>query len=285
MKDRIKTVIIIPNMDKEAVLKQTPFVIKFLESEGITPMLLKETAIRLGMKNLFTDLKTVKNRADLIVILGGDGTFLHATSLFHDTEIPMVGINFGAVGFLNEILYKNYKTPLKKILSGSFSTQKRLMMKAEILNTNRVYHCLNDFIFIRHTLNPMLHSRCSVNGQGVGEFRSDGLIVATPTGSTAYSLSANGPVLTPLIDAVIINPICAHELAIRPLVIDAGEVIDLDFSRSPKPPYLAVDGRKGFSLSKGEKVRISRSEFSVNMITSNNYNFYNVLSKKLGWIN
>lgn len=284
MNNRIETVCIIPNLEKESVLKHAPQVVEFLERKGISPLLPADSAKRLRMGRLARPLSKLKREADLILVLGGDGTFLHATGLFHGSEIPMVGINFGAVGFLNEILYRNYKKPLTRILTGDFSTQKRLMMKAEILGTGRIYHCLNDFIFVRHTLNPMLRIRCSVNNKGVGEFRSDGLIIATPTGSTAYSLSANGPVLTPLIDAVIINPICAHELAIRPLVVDAGEVIDIDFTGSPKPPYMAVDGRKGFSLAGGQKVRIARSEHSVNLVITDAYDYYDVLSKKLGWI-
>jgi NAD+ kinase len=284
MNHRIETVCIIPNLEKERVIKHAPQVVEFLERKGITPMLAAGSAKMLKLERLARPLSTLKREADLILVLGGDGTFLHATGLFHGAEIPMVGINFGAVGFLNEILYKNYKKPLMRILAGEYSTQKRMMMKAEISGTGRVYHCLNDFIFIRHTLDPMLRIRCSVNNKGVGEFRSDGLIIATPTGSTAYSLSANGPVLTPLIDAVIINPICAHELAIRPLVVDAGEVINLDFAGSPKPPYMAVDGRKGFSLACGQKVRIMRSEYSVNLVITDKYDYYDVLSKKLGWI-
>ena len=284
MNNKIKSVSMIANTDKEIVLSHVSSILKFLISEGVSVLMENSLARITGNMVLAATLRAMKNKTDMILVLGGDGTFLHAAGLFHETGIPMVGINFGAVGFLNEIFYKNYKAPLKKILSGGYASQKRLMLKVIIEREKMEHHCLNDLVFMRHTHHSILDINCSVNDKCVGQFRADGVIISTPTGSTAYSLSAQGPVLTPLIDAVIINPVCAHELAIRPLVIDAGETITLDFSGSAHPPYLAVDGRKSFELRLNDKITISRSEYSVNIITSTGYNFYNVLSRKLGWI-
>ncbi len=284
MNNKIKSVSMIANIDKPIVFANISSILKFLASEGVSVLMEQTLARHTGHLTMATPLRTMKNKTDLILVLGGDGTFLHAAGMFHDTGIPMVGINFGAVGFLNEIFYKNYKVPLKKILSGGYASQKRMMLKVVIGRSKKEHHCLNDLVFIRHTYHSILDINCSVNNKCVGQFRADGVIISTPTGSTAYSLSAQGPVLTPLIDAIIINPLCAHELAIRPLVVDSGEKITLDFSGSAHPPYLAVDGRKSFVLKLTDKITVSRSEYYINIITSTGYNFYDVLSRKLGWI-
>jgi NAD+ kinase len=225
----------------------------------------------------------MKSTADLVLVLGGDGTFLYAAGLFHGSGIPMLGVNFGAVGFLNEVSYEDCRRILTEVLAGRYRTQKRMLLEATVNGRGERYTALNDLTVSRGTLSRTIGITCLISGRTVGSYKADGIIVATPTGSTAYSLSANGPVIAPDVASILINPICPHTLAVRPLVAGPGETVTVRVRSGDDPVYLTIDGQRCVTLGTDDSVVVKRSPRTVPLVVTPEYNFFDLLSRKLDW--
>jgi NAD+ kinase len=224
--------------------------------------------------------------ADLVLVLGGDGTMIATARLIGDEEVPVLGVNYGRLGYLTEFRIEELYEALEMILAGNYRLDKRVMLAVElqrgdeIINRNRV---LNDVVINKSALARIIEIEAYLNSQFVGSFRADGLIVSTPTGSTAYNLSAGGPVIFPSMNAVVITPICPFTLSNRPLVVPDDALIELLMKTANEEVTLTLDGQVGFPLTVNDRVIIRKSRTTFNLIQPSNRNYFDVLRDKLRW--
>lgn len=227
-----------------------------------------------------------KERSDLIVILGGDGTMISSARLLGDREVPVLGINYGSLGYLTEFRFEEMFPAVEAVLEGNYETDSRVMLDvrleraAETLSTNRI---LNEVVINRAVLAKIIEVEITLDGLFVNSFRADGIIVATPTGSTAYSLSAGGPILYPSMNAVVITPVCPFTLTNRPIVIPDDSEIRLRLKSESKGVALTLDGQVGYQMETEDCVVIRKSRTSFNLVKPPNRNYFDVLRNKLKW--
>jgi NAD+ kinase len=223
---------------------------------------------------------------DLMLVLGGDGTMIATARMIGDHEVPVLGINYGGLGYLAEFRIEELYSALESILSGNYRLDKRVTLSVELLRdevpitTNRV---LNDVVINKSALARIIEIEAFFNGQFVNSFRADGLIVSTPTGSTAYNLSAGGPVIFPSMNAVVITPICPFTLSNRPIVVPDDAEIQLTLKTDHEEVALTLDGQVGFPLKVEDRVKISKSRTMFNLVQPSNRNYFDVLRDKLRW--
>lgn len=229
-----------------------------------------------------------RKKFDLALCLGGDGTILSTARKFGCAEVPILGINLGNLGFLAEVMPAGYKGAIERIFkAGDYEIEKRLMLKCVLeRNKKRVvtFYALNDIVIHRRTSSKMTHLEAFVDNKFVDAYRGDGLIISTPTGSTAYSLSCGGPILAPDLLAIIINPICAFTLSSRPLIVSSASKIKI-INRSSDQALVSTDNQEFFKLQKDDVICISKSEFSARLVKFSENNFYDILRTKLSWGN
>lgn len=226
------------------------------------------------------------SEVDLVLVLGGDGTMISTARLLGDHEVPVLGVNYGGLGYLAEFRIEELYNGLEAILSGNYRLDKRVMLAVELrrddelLTRNRV---LNDVVINKSALARIIEIEAYFNSHFVNSFRADGLIVSTPTGSTAYNLSAGGPVIFPSMNAVVITPICPFTLSNRPIVVPDGGLIELLLKTDLEEVALTLDGQVGFPLRVGDRVAIRKSGTTFNLVQPSNRNYFDVLRDKLRW--
>lgn len=232
-------------------------------------------------------LTELAQAADLVVVIGGDGTLLstaRATAM-HDT--PILGINLGRLGFLVDILPDRAVAELNAVLDGAFELEPRAMLETTLFRDGAPIHhglALNDAVLHVQSVVRIIEFDTFIDGLDVGRLRADGLIVATPTGSTAYSLSAGGPILTPDLEAMIIVPICPHSLNHRPLVVSGNSVIEIKLSSASRSPaQIALDGQENLEFAPGDILRVQRRTRSLMLVHPRNHQFLRMLRSKLRW--
>jgi NAD+ kinase len=224
--------------------------------------------------------------ADLILVLGGDGTMIATARTIGDVEVPVIGVNYGGLGYLAEFRIEEMFSALELILAGNYALETRLMLDVELrrgdelITHNRV---LNDVVVNKSALARIIEIETYLNNQFVNSFRADGLIVSTPTGSTAYNLSAGGPIVYPSMNAVVITPICPFTLSNRPIVVPDDSVIEVRLMTKNEDVALTLDGQVGFPLQVGDRLAIRKSETTFNLVRPTNRNYFDVLRDKLKW--
>jgi len=225
-------------------------------------------------------------RADLVIVLGGDGTLLSVARLMGSREVPILGVNLGALGFLTEVTLDEVFPTLEVVLRKEFAVSRRLMLNAQVLRSEEViagYQALNDAVITKTALSRIVDLETHVNGEYVTTFRADGLIVSTPTGSTAYCLAAGGPIIYPSLPALVIIPICPHTLTNRPLVVPESAVVEILQQSAGEDVHLTLDGQVGVTLQHQDIVRIRRSDHTISLIKSPKLNYFELLRTKLKW--
>jgi len=223
---------------------------------------------------------------DLMLVLGGDGTMIATARLVGDEEVPVLGVNYGGLGYLTEFRIEELYDSLEMILAGNYRLDKRVMLDVELHRSNALVannRVLNDVVINKSALARIIEIETYLNTQFVSSFRADGLIVSTPTGSTAYNLSAGGPVIFPSMNAVVITPICPFTLSNRPLVVPDDAVIELFLKTDSEDVALTLDGQVGFPLNFDDRVLIRKSRTTFNLIQPSNRNYFDVLRDKLRW--
>lgn len=224
--------------------------------------------------------------ADLILVLGGDGTMIATSRTIGDVEVPVIGVNYGGLGYLAEFRIEEMFSALESILAGNYELESRLMLEVELrrgddlITHNRV---LNDAVVNKSALARIIEIETYLNDQFVNSFRADGLIVSTPTGSTAYNLSAGGPIIYPSMNAVVITPICPFTLSNRPIVVPDDSVIEVRLMTKNEEVALTLDGQVGFPLQVGDRLSIRKSKTTFNLVQPANRNYFDVLRDKLKW--
>lgn len=223
---------------------------------------------------------------DLILVLGGDGTMIATARMVGDAETPVIGVNYGGLGYLAEFRIDELYAALESILAGQYVLQRRLMLTVELWrNDAETTHSrvLNDVVINKSALARIIEIEAYLNQQFVNSFRADGLIIATPTGSTAYNLSAGGPIVYPSMHAMIITPICPFTLSNRPIAVPDDAVIELRLKTPSEEVALTLDGQVGFPLKIGDRVLIRKSHTAFNLVQPMNRNYFDVLRDKLRW--
>ena len=232
-----------------------------------------------------TKLEDIPDQADIIMVFGGDGTMLRVARSIQGRPAPILGVNLGSLGFLTETTLEDLYPALERVLEGKYSIDRRDMLKIVVHRGSEeieTHHALNDAVINSGALARLIHMDAFVEGDFIATFPADGMIISTPTGSTAYSLSAGGPVLYPQLDSVVMTPICSHTLTNRPLVIPARSNIRV-VVKSGEEVMLTVDGQIGVPLEEGDEVRCTRSEYGVELIQAGRKDFFDVLREKLKW--
>lgn len=233
------------------------------------------------------DLSKIK--ADLVITLGGDGTMLSVARRLKGNPVPVLGVNLGQLGFLAEVDISDLKKVLPWILKGDYVLSPRMMLRTLVAPPNRrgkpkEYIALNDAVLLRLPKATMMTVGVSVSGEAVAVYKGDGLIVATATGSTGYSLSAGGPILSERLKALILVPICPHTLANRPIVVSGNEVIEVvPETRSGSPVELVMDGQVSASLKSGTRVSVEKAPYQFNLVTVGRKGRYETIRDKLHW--
>jgi NAD+ kinase len=223
---------------------------------------------------------------DLVVVLGGDGTLLAAARAFASTNTPLLSVNLGSLGFLTEVPLGDLYATLQAWVDGTAVIEVRSMMRAQLLcepERTRQWDALNDVVVAKGTIARMADFTVEIDRQLVATFRADGVILSTPTGSTAYNLAADGPIVMPSVDCMVVTPICPHLLTIRPIVVPGASEISVKVVGVPNETYLTVDGQEAVPMHLGDEVRCHRSEYSVRLLRLKPNGLFNVLRSKLKW--
>ncbi|WP_447980559.1 NAD(+)/NADH kinase [Candidatus Nitrospira bockiana] len=268
--------------DVKPILKD---LVAWLREEGKEVVLDGKTASLIGESSALQKPQMAA-QADLLVVLGGDGTMLNAARLVEERGIPILGVNMGGLGFLTEVSVEQLYPTLLKIFAGHHQVEERLMLRARIdRHGEHVAHAavLNDVVVSKGTLARMIEIQISVDGQFVTRLRGDGLIIGTPTGSTAYSLSAGGPIINPSVQALILTPICPHTLAHRPLVIPSNVALQVVLTGKDEGAMTTFDGQVGVAMVQGDTVTIQASGHRTRLIRFPDHTYYDVLRRKLRW--
>ncbi len=223
---------------------------------------------------------------DLVVVLGGDGTLLKAARLYGHQEAPILGVNLGGLGFLTEISLDELPLLLDGILQGDYQIENRMVLTAGIIREGEVLPVipfLNDVVINKGAVARIIDLETSIGGQFLTSYRGDGLIVATPTGSTAYNLSAGGPILHPALKTILLTPICPFTLTNRPIILQDDAVIDIRLGTKASEVWLTFDGQVGYPLNAGDLVRVQKAVKSIRLIKTPFKNYFEILRTKLKW--
>jgi len=285
----MKKIAIIAKVHDPRCLGIAEELIEWLAERGVTACVEEHLSTQLRRTSAAESAQSseIARDAELVVVLGGDGTLIAAARLVGEREVPILGVNLGSLGFLTEITLDELYPSVERCLSGDFEVSERMMLLASVERGGKqveLHRVLNDVVINKGALARIVDMETSVNGQYLTTFKADGLIVSTPTGSTGYSLSANGPIIHPALDSISITPICPHTLTNRPLVVaaDAHISIRLD-SALDEAVFLTLDGQVGVKLVGGDLVQIRKAEHATRLIQSRTKDFFEVLRTKLHW--
>lgn len=255
----------------------------WLDKEGNYNLLMEEAlAIQLDQKDLRAPSSTLQTTADLIIALGGDGTILHAVKSMGERDVPILGVNFGGLGFLTEIIQQELYSSLKDVLNAKLVIEERMILESN-MRGQRPLRALNDIVISKETLARIISLKVLINSAYLTTYEGDGLIIATPTGSTAYSLSAGGPIVSPEMKTIILTPICPHTLSVRPMVIPHLSKVTIVVESEAEGIMLTIDGQQGIALNLHDEIDITSAEKTIKLIKPKKRDFYEVLRTKLKW--
>ena len=277
------------NTDKPAFWKVLPDIVSWAKGRGIDLHI--TTRIESQLKDLDLDYHLIESaddfaKLDFILTLGGDGTILSLARAVGGHGTPILGIHLGKLGFLAEVVLEDMFPRLDAVAAGDYKIQKRMVIKCIVKNGNepQIFYALNDIVVDRGKSHRLLNCELLANDNFVAKYNADGLIVATPTGSTAYSLASGGPIVMPTFGSMVVTPICPHTLTLRPIVFPDDQILEISFPvDGGKEMALAIDGQVNEYLKSTAKVVIQKATFKINMVNFTDSNYFNTLRTKLGW--
>ncbi|MDA8364698.1 MAG: NAD(+) kinase [Gammaproteobacteria bacterium] len=284
----IKTVGLFSKSGDRSVKEVLERIYDFLRARGLDIVLEETTAGLLASAATRTAAPDQIARAvDLAIIIGGDGTMLNVARRLAPQAVPLIGVNLGRRGFLTDIPKDSVLDSLASVLDGDFRSEQRIMLNVELRREDRVVHtanALNDVVVNKGQLARLIEFEVHVDGEFVSSTRGDGIIVATPTGSTAYALSAGGPILHPTLPALVLVPICPHTLSHRPVAINSSSRVEIVMiNSSNQSAFLTFDGQMGHALQDHDRICVRRSDHPVTLIHPSDHSHYDVLRTKLRW--
>lgn len=281
-----KTIGIFSRPRRPAVAEIVPPLLAWLKERGVTAHYDEETACCLGSTETPMTRREIVAKSDLLLVLGGDGTILAASREAAPAGVPILPINLGGLGFLTSFTLEELYPGLEDALAGRAAVSERVMLLVERMHNGATLtqqRVLNDAVVHKGTLARMIELELHIDSGFVCRYRADGLIVATPTGSTAYSMSAGGPIVHPAVGSIQITPICPHTLSDRPVVVNDSAKIELRVAEGSDSVFLTMDGQLGLPMQDGDRVRITRAAEPLKLIHPPNKSYFEILRNKLKW--
>jgi NAD+ kinase len=283
---QIKNVAIFAKMHDPRCQGIASDLIHWLEARDCTPMVEPHLARLIGHTDAMTE-EEIRDQAELVVVLGGDGTLISVARLFIDRDIPILGVNLGSLGFLTEITVEELYPRLELCLQSAPRVSARMMLMVTLLREGKqseIHHVLNDVVINKGALARIVDLETKINRQFLTTYKADGLIVATPTGSTGYSMSAGGPIIQPQMSCIVITPICPHTLTNRPIVVTDESIISVTITSSfEEKVYLTLDGQVGIELQEGDSVEVRKALNKTSLVMSRSRDYFELLRTKLKW--
>lgn len=280
----MKNICVIPNVHKDKNLRMTQSLVSWIIEHGNNPVLNEVIASKIGYVEYGKSTSEIFEISDFIVVLGGDGTILNVARQCASFSTPILGVNLGHLGFLAEVDNENVYEAVEKIIKGEFSIDKRMMLEASVVKDNMEvvnFIALNDIVVTRGSFSRMVKLKVFVNEQYVNTYLADGIIISSPTGSTAYSLSAGGPIVYPNLELFVITPICPHTLHSRSIIVSEKDRVKLEIVGENQDVMITTDGQQGYKLDSGDNIYIRKSSKYTNLIRLKNTNFFDLLRSKL----
>ena len=288
----IRSIGIVSKPRKEQLQQIIPGLLEWLRKRDIQAMIDEETAYslepeyRTSLTVPILPRQEIPAKSDLILVLGGDGTLLAAARHALNRSVPILAVNLGALGFLTAVTIGELYSSLELVINGKYQVDERKMLQVEVIRSGTpvaTYHALNDAVLNKAAIARILDFQVYVDGHYLNFFKADGLIVSTPTGSTAYSLSAGGPIVYPSVEAFVITPICPHTLTNRPVVIPDRSKIEIVLKSEAESVFLTVDGQVGLAFYTDDRVICTLSPNRINLVHPPHKEFFEVLRSKLRW--
>jgi len=282
----IRSVGIISKPKKEEVAAIVPPLLAWLRARGLKVLYDQETAACIPSAGDGLPRETLAKEVDLLLVFGGDGTLLAAARSLDERSIPILPVNLGGLGFLTSVTLGELYPLLEQVLEGKHRISERMLLQAELIRAGRIVHArraLNDAVLNKAALARMAEFDLHIDDTYVCSYRGDGLIISTPTGSTAYSLAAGGPILYPVLQAFIITPICPHTLTNRPLVVPDTARIRVDCRAGEEAIYLTLDGQVGIEMKHGDQVTVRKAPSLLHLVRPPRKNYFEILRSKLKW--
>lgn len=284
-------VVLSPNPYRDKGLRSALAADRILKSAGISTVMCLPFALEKGSRLdlpkhvRFLDMQTELKGADMLICFGGDGTILHAAKDANACGVPIMGVNMGSVGYMAE-LEQGELSLLAKLAERKYTLECRMMLDVRLIREGKVIHedlALNDAVITKGAVARIIDISVYGDEMLITDFAGDGLVMATPTGSTAYSLSAGGPIVEPTAESIIVTPICAHALHARPIVLSQGRAVTTRLGKlGRKTAYLSVDGGKAVKLSSGDAIEVRKSQATTRLVRLSSRSFYEIMNQKLG---
>lgn len=282
----MQRVAIVSKPRQEDLRRILPELVAWLRAHDYQPIIDREGSEYASDPQPVDRMLLPEHKPSLVIVLGGDGTLLSAARAFGGTGTPILSINLGSLGFLTEIRLSDLYPTLESWCKGCHQIDGRAMLHAELWRNGALhssYEALNEIVISKADIARMGDFSVELDGKLVARFRADGVIVSTPTGSTAYTLAANGPILTPDVDAHVVTPICPHLLTLRPIVVRGDASLAVRVEGIPDLAVLTVDGQQAVELDRGDELRCHRSAYCVNLVRIGESGFFEALRNKLSW--
>jgi len=282
----MRPVAIIAKPQKDELYQLLPNLVLWMKAHDLEPILDPVAGSYTQAARIAPRHEMPAENPELVVVLGGDGTLLSAARVFARTGTPILSVNLGSLGFLTEVRLADLYTTLDGWCRNCFTTDSRAMLHSELRRDNDLFaehEALNDVVVAKGAIARMADFRVQLDGHLVATFRADGVIISTPTGSTAYSLAANGPILVPDVDALVISPVCPHLLTLRPIVVRGESTITVNLVGVPDQTFLTVDGQEAILMKVDDELLCRRSVHTVKLVRLGATSFFDVLRAKLKW--
>lgn len=286
MANPFRTIAIVGKYQSQGIAEPLTAIAAYLRDRGYQPLIEKDTAENIGLTDYPTaPVDRIGEEADLAVVVGGDGTMLSVARILAPHDVPLVGVNQGRLGFMTDIALEETQGALKAILEGEYDAEERHILQGTVSRQGQVLLdtlALNDVVVSRGAIGGMVELTVSIDGRFVYNQRADGLIIATPTGSTAYALSANGPILHPNLSAIVLVPVAPHALSNRPIALSDGCEVELTLTRG-RDAGAHFDGQAHITLMERDRITIRRSRHNIRFLHPRSYDYFRMLREKLHW--
>jgi len=282
----MKRIGIVAKIKQDEHVRQTVTdLVRWLSDRQIRPVLDEEIGKRLGHLDCLPKSELPAG-TEMLVVLGGDGTLLSVARLIRGRDVPILGVNLGSMGFLSEVTIEEMFPVLEQVLDGNYRVDHRMMLEAQILRQGtciKEQSLLNDVVVNKSALARILTLEVTVDGNYLTTFQADGLILSTPTGSTAYSLAAGGPIIYPSLSSILLTPICPHTLTNRPIILPVDSTVEVTLRSEERDAYVTLDGQLGLPFLENDVAKIHQSDYTVPLIKSPFRDYFEVLRTKLKW--